>query len=105
MIAIMCSLFSKKRKMSLVDSANLSGGFSGKKEEEIDMNNIIQSIFHADSLYNKLKIKCHPDRFVHDIKLMEKADDLFKEITENKRDFKKLRELQIIVENELHVTI
>lgn len=98
----MCGIFNRKRKFSNNDSNKFLGNLSNEK---VDMENVIQSIFHSDSLYDKLKIKCHPDRFVQDPILMAKADSLFKEITEKKRDFKKLQELQQIAENELNVKI
>lgn len=101
----MFGFFSKKRKFSDSNSDISENSLSANKVEKVDMNNIIQSIFHAEVLYNSLKTKCHPDRFAHDDFLMCKADDIFKEITENKRNFSKLRELQLTAEKELNIKI
>jgi hypothetical protein len=101
----MCGFFNRKSKFPDINSDIADNIFSDKKVEKVDMNNIIHSIFHAESLYNKLKTKCHPDRFAHDELLMSKADDLFKEITENKRNFNKLQELQQVAEKELNITL
>ena len=101
----MFGLFNKKNKHSNIDSDDSIGDLTELKVEKVDMNNIIQSIFQAESLYDKLKIKCHPDRFVNDELLMHKAENLYKEITENKRNFSKLQELQQIAEIELNITL
>lgn len=101
----MCGFFRKKRKFEELNPDNLIGDISLKKDEEIDMSNVIQSIFHSESLYDKLKVRCHPDRFVHDELLMSRADDLFKEISDNKRNLKKLQELKLTVEKELKIKI
>ena len=69
------------------------------------MGNVVNSIFHSEALYDKLKVRCHPDRFVHDEELMNRAGDLFQEITENRRNLKKLEELKIIAEEELKVEV
>ena len=69
------------------------------------MNNVIQSIFNAEALYDKLKIKCHPDRFVNDDLLMKKADDIFKEISDNKRNYNRLKELADIAEKDLNIKL
>ena len=55
-----------------------------------NMNDIMDSIFKAQRLYDELKVKYHPDKFASDPIKMSKAETLFKEITESKRDYKKL---------------
>ena len=100
---IMFGFFNRKNKSSDIDSHSADSSLSSKEIEKIDMNNIILSIFHAESLYNKLKIKCHPDRFIDNELLRIKAEDIFKEVTENKRNFNRLQELQLIAEGELNI--
>ena len=62
--------------------------------KDVDFNNIIKSSFYATELYNKLKVKCHPDKFTDPI-LKRKADQLFQEITQNKTNLKRLEELKL----------
>lgn len=63
-------------------------------DQEIDFNNVIESSFHSTSLYNILKVKCHPDRFPEDLEKNAVANALFQEITKNKRNLKRLVELK-----------
>lgn len=62
--------------------------------EEVDFNNIIKSSFLSSNLYNKLKVKCHPDRFPCDPHLNREAENLFQEIEKNKTNLTKLEELR-----------
>ena len=36
------------------------------QEGEIDFGNTLKSAFHAQELYDELKVRCHPDRFPAD---------------------------------------
>jgi hypothetical protein len=68
-----------------------------KKEslnQEIDFDNIFKSSFHSKEMYDELKVKCHPDRFVGDQNLQKIAENLFQEITKNKNNAKMLLELK-----------
>ena len=70
---------------------------------EIDFKNIIDSSFNSKKLYDELKRKCHPDRFVHDSKQNEIANQIFQEITKNKNNIKALNELKQKAEYELNI--
>lgn len=70
-------------------------------KESLDINNVIYSSFNAASLYDKLKKKYHPDRFI-DESQKAKADLIFQQITQYKRDYNKLLELEKIAEQELN---
>ena len=61
---------------------------------DVDFDNIINSSFHSVSLYDELKVKCHPDRFPNDPEKIAIAEALFQEITQNKTNLKKLEELK-----------
>lgn len=68
-----------------------------KKEslsESVDFMNIVNSSFNASVLYDDLKKKCHPDRFVGNKEKMETATYLSLEIAKNKNNIKRLTELQ-----------
>ncbi len=63
-------------------------------KHEIDFNNIINSSFNSISLYNELKVKCHPDRFPNDVEKNKIAGLIYQEISINKTNVKKLIELK-----------
>jgi len=71
--------------------------------QEVDFNNIINSSFHSNELYDILKVKCHPDRFPTDPKLNEIAEKLFQEITKSKTNVKRLQELKMEAEQKLNI--
>ena len=76
-----------------------------QKDEPIDFTNIMNSAFLSADLYDKLKVKCHPDRFASDPIKQAIADDLFQRITQNKVNYKVLLELKQEAEKKLNVTI
>ena len=84
--------FSRKRKSSQLKRGILS--------EPIDFQNVITSAFHAKELYDTLKVKYHPDRFV-DKTLKDKADKLFQQISANKENYNALMLLKEEAEREL----
>lgn len=63
------------------------------KNEKINMDSVVDNIFEAGKLYDQLKVQCHPDRFINTDKY-EIADELYKEITKNKSNANKLRQLR-----------
>ena len=74
-----------------------------KAEGNIDFANILNSSFNADSLYKKLLIACHPDRFAPDEAKMQAANDLTTRITKNRRDINALNALRQEAINKLNV--
>ncbi len=62
--------------------------------QEIDFNNIINSSFNSEKLYDELKVKCHPDRFPMDNEKNLIAENIFQQITKNKTNIKRLLELK-----------
>lgn len=70
------------------------------KHTDIDMHNIVNSINKADSLYKQLSLKYHPDRFAN-TDLHAEAEQLFKRITKNKRNYQKLLLLKHEAEKQL----
>ena len=95
LVIIIFLLFLRKRKKELFRKDS--------KEQKIDFDNIINSSFHAQSLYDELIIRCHPDRFPTDFEKNKIALELFQEITENKTDYKKLIELRELAEVKLNI--
>lgn len=74
-------------------------------EGEVDFKNIVESPFKAGELYKVLIRKCHPDRFAGDELKIAIATELSAKITENKNNFKMLKELEAEAEEKLNVKI
>jgi hypothetical protein len=72
------------------------------KSTSIDMDNLMNSINGAADLYKELIKKCHPDRFVNSDK-QSLAEEIFQEISKNKRNFKALQDLKVRALNELKI--
>lgn len=70
---------------------------------EVDFDNIINSSFNSIQIYNELKVKCHPDRFVKNEDKKKIANQLFQEITKNKSNAKRLIELKEEAINKLNI--
>lgn len=92
----------KRRKMSTDKMRTLKRGIAS---EEVDFDNILNSAFNSGALYDKLKVKCHPDRFSSDDIKNAVANELFQEITKNKNNLKKLQELKERAKTELGIDI
>lgn len=74
------------------------------KREELDMDNVIESMFNAPILYDKLKKKIHPDRFPNDLEKNRIASDLATQLNQFKNDQKKLNEIKSIAIEKLGIT-
>lgn len=69
---------------------------SKPEAENREMTNVVNSMFLCTPIYDKLKVKCHPDRFI-DEKQKIIAQDLFQELQENKYNYEKLLEIELQV--------
>lgn len=69
--------------------------------ESAAMENIVYSMFNSQPLYDKLKVRCHPDRFI-DTQKEDIANSLFQELQQNRYNFQKLKELQVKIESLLY---
>ncbi len=80
--------------------------FRTKKVEDFkqqkQMDNVVASMFLCEPLYDKLKVKCHPDKFSNNSQKQEKANELFQELQKNRYNFEKMKELETIIEANLH---
>ena len=70
---------------------------------EIDFGNILKSSFHAQQLYDELKIMCHPDRFPNDEEKNKVANQIFQEISKNRHNYNKLLELKEQAKQQLNI--
>ena len=72
------------------------------KNNKIDMDSLMNNIHNSRNLYKELSKNCHPERFVNDER-KDIAEEIFKEISENERNFEKLSILKSRAENELKI--
>ena len=96
----------KQKKNNL--KSNESVDKHQKKEltdKPIDFTDVMNSAFLSADLYDKMKVKCHPDRFASDPTRRDIADSLFQRITQNKVNYKALVELKREAEELLNITI
>lgn len=59
----------------------------------VDFGNVIDSSFQAKPLYDLLKTKCHPDRFLDDHE-KQVATEIFARLVKHKYDYKTLLQLK-----------
>lgn len=71
---------------------------------DVDMENLMNSINKSRDLYKDLSRTCHPDRFINTDK-EALAQEIFQEVSRNKRNHKNLTALKIRAEKELGITI
>lgn len=69
----------------------------------VDFDNIVNSAFHAKALYDQLKVKCHPDRFVNEPEKEKLALELSQQISKNKNNLKELQMIKQYAINELNI--
>jgi hypothetical protein len=94
LLIIVYLIFKPKKKNSELAFGDLSKKkLRNSKKSEIDMSNVMNSINSSKTIYKELSRVCHPDRFINSDKQLI-AEEIFQDITKNKRDFKKLTELK-----------
>lgn len=102
-IIIVLLLMIRRRREHLPFSYLNKENIKESKEATIDFGNVMNSINRSGELYKELSRKCHPDRFV-DSSLQKLAEEIFQEVSKNKRDFEKLSALKERAINELNLT-
>ena len=93
-------LYRKTEKLSFSDLSD--DDLKKARNEKIDMGNIVNSINMSRNLYKELSTFCHPDRFVNSPK-QPIAEDIFKEVSKHKRNYKELLQLKERATKELEV--
>lgn len=99
-IFLFYKLMSKKEVLELTDLEINS--IKKSKSNKIDMNSLMDNIHNSRNLYKELSRTCHPERFVNDERQVI-AEEIFKQISENERNFEKLSILKLRAENELKI--
>ena len=92
--------------LSKMWSSKNSTNYNKQKKDilskEVDFDNIMDSAFESKELFNQLKKKCHPDLFIGNDILVEKANVIFQDLSENKNNFKVLKEIEKKIEDHLY---
>lgn len=92
----------KKKKTELAFSDLPKDKMKNAKSSSIDMDNLMNSINGSRDLYKELSKACHPDKFVNTEK-QKIAEDIFQEISKDKRNFEKLLAHKERAKNELNI--
>jgi hypothetical protein len=100
-IAVLIKKIFKKKK---TEEFYVSKQVLDSKHEKIDMDNVIESMFNAPILYDKLKKKIHPDRFPNDLEKNQIASELATQLNQFKNDQKKLNEIKAVAIEKLDLT-
>ena len=89
-IIILCLAIKIRKEQTKFDYNGVTrDNLKKAKSVSIDMDNLMNSINNSKELYKELSRVCHPDRFINSDK-QELAEKIFQEVSNNKRDFKKL---------------
>ena len=103
LLLILILVYKIKSKKNIPELSDLESKIiMNSKKNNIDMDNLMNSIHNSRDLYKELSRKCHPDRFINDPK-QKNAEEIFQEITKNERNFEKLNKLKLRAENELNI--
>lgn len=103
LVIIVFLLFRLRKKRNNLKFGDLpKSKLRNAKKYDVDMNNLMNSINGSKDLYKELSRTCHPDRFINSDK-HKNAEEIFQDISKNKRDFKKLTELKERAINELNI--
>ena len=92
----------KKKKTELAFSDLPKDKMKNAKSSNIDMDNLMNSINGSRDLFKELSKVCHPDKFVN-TEQQKIAEDIFQDISKDKRNFEKLLALKERAKNELNI--
>lgn len=74
------------------------------KNQEISMDAVVNNIFRSKQLYDLLKVKCHPDRFIDPMQ-KEIATEIFQNITKYKTNYQQLLNIKEQAKKQLNITV
>ncbi|HEY9169197.1 MAG TPA: molecular chaperone DnaJ [Lutibacter sp.] len=93
-----------KKKNNLAFSDLSKEQLKKAQSTNVDMDNLMNSINGSKELYKTLSKTCHPDRFINSDK-QNLAENIFQEISKNKRNYNKLIALKQRAINELNINL
>ena len=73
------------------------------RNQEISMDAVMNNLFLSKRLYDLLKVKCHPDRFIEPTQ-KEIATEIYQNITKYKTDYQQLLNIKEQVKEQLNIT-
>ena len=73
------------------------------RNQEISMDAVMNNLFLSKRLYDLLKVKCHPDRFIEPTQ-KEIATGINQNITKYKTDYQQLLNIKEQVKEQLNIT-
>jgi len=74
------------------------------KDSDINMNDLMLSINKSRELYKELSRNCHPDKHIKS-EFKKEIEELFQEITKNKRNYQELLKLKDIAVNKYKIKL
>jgi hypothetical protein len=77
----------------LLKKRSVTNELNDFKRKEVDMDNLLVSMYKSKELYKELSRKYHPDKFVGSEQIA-KAEAIFSEISANKNNYKNLLEIE-----------
>lgn len=101
-IIILLLIFFNRKKPQLSFSDLSKEKLKAARSGSFDMDGLMESINNSKDLYKELSRVCHPDRFVN-TKKHSIAEEIFQEISKNKRNYLKLSELKDRIKIELNI--
>ena len=104
-VIIILFIYKTRKKNKILDFSDVSKDkVKSAKTVDVDMANLMNSISGAKPLYKSLSRLCHPDRFINTDK-QTIAENIFQQISNNKRNYKMLIELKERAIKELEIKI
>ena len=93
--------FSKKRENHKDDS--FKEKIMSCRNQEISMDAVMNNLFLSKRLYDLLKVKCHPDRFIEPTQ-KEIATGIYQNITKYKTDYQQLLNIKEQVKEQVNLS-
>ena len=93
LLLIIIVLVHRRTKTKPVDNLDMLKQ-QAKEQGNVDFSNVINSAFNSKQIYDKLKVKCHPDRFPLDDEKNAIANDIFQRIKQNEHNVDELNKLK-----------
>lgn len=72
------------------------------KNQDVNLYDVMLDINNSQELYKILCRKCHPDKFIN-AEYHDEIEELYKEISKNKRNYSKLLELKEIASMKFNI--
>ena len=93
LLLVVILLVHRRTKTKPVDNLDMLKQ-QAKEQGNVNFSNVINSAFNSKQLYDKLKVKCHPDRFPLDDEKNAIANDIFQRIKQNEHNVDELNKLK-----------